>query len=504
MRLPVLVAVVGALLCGAAWAMSSPTGSSPDEQYHLASIWCARGEDAPPCVKTGETADGRPVVTVPMIIASPQCYAGNVAISGECQKGIDPNATIPTEVVNSGQYPETYYRVMSVFLGDDVAASVLVMRLFNVLMAVVLFTLLVLSGTRATRRLQVYALTCLLVPLGWFMIASVNPSGWAIVGVTTFGFALHSFLVVEKGRPQTANGVLAVIGTMVAVSARGDAAVYIVLVAGVLAVMHWRRLLSRLRLGLLPVLCVLLSAYQVLTAGQVASTVGAAAITDRRLREVVASIAQDLPVIYSGMFGEGFGLGWLDTGVPYITKVTILGIVGFLLFSGLSRGGRAKWLAVLLLGSAMVVMPSLTLYRLRMIPGEFVQPRYLLPLVPVFMMMVLTGPGPRRGVRLAPRQAWIIWIGLSLANAAALYTNIRRYVTGLEETLVLGHHEWWWWSGQPGPITIWLVGSTGFAMFAWSIVVVSRSPGSARGVRQAARSLVAKPSGGSLRSRTHW
>ena len=318
------------------------------------------------------------------------------------------------------------------------------MRLVNVALAVALFTLLALNGTRVTRRLQLYALASLLVPIGWFIVASVNPSGWAIVGVTSFGFALHSFFVVRNEESWRWNGVIAVVGTLVAISARGDAAAFVVLVAGALSVLNWRALFARPVLGVLPLLCCVMSGIQVLTAGRVATVAGVGDATHRSAREVLAAIALDLPVVYSGMFGEGFGMGWLDTGLPYITKVTMVAIVGFLVLSGLARGGRAKWLAVLLLGGAMLAMPVVTLYRLRMIPGEFIQPRYLLPLVPVFLVIVLSGPGPRKGFILATRQAWVIWVGLTLANAAALYTNIRRYVTGLEESVVLGDREWWW------------------------------------------------------------
>ena len=38
--IPILIVVIAAAVAGLAWAISSPIGSSPDEDYHLASIWC--------------------------------------------------------------------------------------------------------------------------------------------------------------------------------------------------------------------------------------------------------------------------------------------------------------------------------------------------------------------------------------------------------------------------------------------------------------------------------
>ena len=40
------VALLAALL---AWGVSSPPGSSPDEDYHMGSIWCAGGIEAGVC-----------------------------------------------------------------------------------------------------------------------------------------------------------------------------------------------------------------------------------------------------------------------------------------------------------------------------------------------------------------------------------------------------------------------------------------------------------------------
>ena len=38
------------------WAMASPMGSAPDDDYHLASIWCAEGVAADACSDEGVDA----------------------------------------------------------------------------------------------------------------------------------------------------------------------------------------------------------------------------------------------------------------------------------------------------------------------------------------------------------------------------------------------------------------------------------------------------------------
>ena len=39
-----VLAPLAILLALLSWGLSSPPGSSPDDDYHLASIWCAAGE----------------------------------------------------------------------------------------------------------------------------------------------------------------------------------------------------------------------------------------------------------------------------------------------------------------------------------------------------------------------------------------------------------------------------------------------------------------------------
>jgi hypothetical protein len=54
---------------------------------------------------------------------------------------------------------------------------------------------------------------------------------------------------------------------------------------------------------------------------------------------------------------------------------------------------------------------------------------------------------------------------LAAANSIAMYSNIRRYVTGFDvQHLSLDAGAQWWWTGFPiGPTALWLIGSAAFA-----------------------------------------
>ena len=472
--LVVAACVVGALLAGTGWALSSPSGSSPDEDFHLGSIWCADADDQSICDRVGTWEDtGGPIVRVPALVTASACYAGNSAVSGECQDEVIKQGVLETIRVDKDDYPGGFYRVMHVFAGDDIRGSVLTMRLFNVALTVGLFTALVLSGTRVTRRLQLYTLSAVMIPLGWFLIASVNPSGWAVTGVTVFGFALHSVFLVRSRARLVTNIVLAGAGVALGTSARGDAAVYTVIVALSVCLLHWRTLMRRRTLLLIPAAAVVVCSAVALTSGQVASIATPEPATPRSGAEVLVQLATSFPLLGSGIFGYGWGLGWLDTYMPAMTVCSVMSVVAFLGLNGLARLNVGKALAVATLGGAFFAIPLLTLYRARLFVGEAVQPRYVLPLAPVLLLLLLTGRRAGRGFRLARWQAFATWVLLSAANAAALYTNMWRYVTGTDQATLFADAEWWW-GGWPDPVITWVVSSLGFACFAASVMWVSR------------------------------
>ena len=108
----------------------------------------------------------------------------------------------------------------------------------------------------------------------------------------------------------------------------------------------------------------------------------------------------------------------------------------------------------------MLAFPAWTLYRARLVPGESVQPRYLLPVIPLLLVLLLTSRKPWRSISLSRPQAWIVWAMLSIAHAAALYTEARRYVTGFDDPVIMDHVEWWW-PNVPSPYVTCILGAVG-------------------------------------------
>jgi hypothetical protein len=141
---------------------------------------------------------------------------------------------------------------------------------------------------------------------------------------------------------------------------------------------------------------------------------------------------------------------------------------------------REKWIASGIVAGALVVLPITVLVTNDLLVGAqgYLQPRYLLPLLPMLVGTAVMAPRGHAGIGLRRGQVLVIAGSVVVAHAAALHTNIRRYVTGLDERGPdLGEHVEWWWRAGPGPLTTWVFGATAFAVaVACGLTLVGLAP----------------------------
>jgi len=94
--------------------------------------------------------------------------------------------------------------------------------------------------------------------------------------------------------------------------------------------------------------------------------------------------------------------------------------------------------------------------------SEVLQQRYFLPLMIMMAMIALAEDNPD-GPELGRAQAWVVVLALTIANANALHTNLRRYITGLDgKWFNLNINMQWWWSWAPPPMVVFGVGAAAF------------------------------------------
>ena len=329
-------------------------GAAPDDDYHLASIWCAQGEREGVCVDPG--VEPATLLVPAPVVQSAVCYAFKADVTADCQDEVLTSTELAgTQHINQidGLYPGAYYTAMSVFVGQDVERSVTVMRLVNALLASLLLAAvlrLLPAGLAAGATL---AVVVTFVPLGLSLVASTNPSSWSIIGIGTFWAFALAFLRRPSARDRRGIliGIAMVVAAGMAIAARVDSAAYVAITAVVVVTLAgWRASLQRpWRLGLVVVIALAgaltyLNRGQPLTGGD--STLGTA---DAGAGLLLTNLAY-FPVLVQGVVG-GWNLSWNDVLMPPLVPVVGVLILGALLYRGLQapsrphpRGGRHRGL----------------------------------------------------------------------------------------------------------------------------------------------------------------
>jgi hypothetical protein len=465
------LAPVLALVALSAWAFASPIGAGPDDDYHLLSTWCADGGSG--LCGPGSSDDSR---TVSSTFGGITCYVQVPERSAECQEQVAWGATGTYETTRGnyvGEYPPVYYAAMRVFVSDDVQTSALAMRIVNAALFVALATALVALLPLHRRKTLLWGWLVTLVPLGMFLIPSNSPSGWAITGVGTAFLALLGWFET-RGARRWVLGALYLVGILMAAGARGDAAVYAAgatITALILTSEPSRDWAMR---AILPVLGVILALMLFSTAGQtgvgtggfssgVASDPGGADGTPLTGVALAAYNLLMLPFLWTGVWGT-WGLGWFDTGMPAIVPAGAVTAFLLVAFAGVAL---LTWRKVIATSGVLLVLIVLPIYVLTVggdKVGDALQPRYLLPLIVLFALVLLTVP-LGRDLRFTRVQTGLIAAALAVANFVALQVNIRRYVTGSDQQGIdLDHGAEWWWTGFPvGPTAVWVIGALAYA-----------------------------------------
>jgi len=468
---PILV-----LLVLSGWAIASPVGSAPDDDFHLTSIWCANGARTDLCLP-GPTAQER--IVPPAVLYAP-CFGQDAKVTAVCQSGYLKQGSEPTVVTRRGNfennYPPLYYATMNLFAGPDLIGSALTMRLVNILLFSAISTALwmLLPASRRTSLVWGWLITS--VPLGLFILASNNPSSWAIMGVGFSWLALLGYFE-SRGRRRIGLGAIFGITALMAAGARGDAALYTVLGVAIAGFLTFRPTRGWLLPAILPGAMSIVAIVFFITSqqsGVISQGLGNGQTHPGALSDPIVLFAYNIlsvPSLWAGVFGVGWGLGWLDTSMPAIVGIGALCVFIAVAFTGIADASRRKSIAVTGLAIVLWLLPTYVLVRGLNVVGENVQPRYLLPLI-VIMGGLAVLPVVRRGLTFGRFQIAAVAVVLIIAQTVALHVNLRRYVTGISHqgwNLNSGI-EWWWSDAIVSPMVVWGVGSLAFAALVFIVI----------------------------------
>jgi len=469
----------------AGWLLAAPPGGSPDDGYHLGSIWCADGFKDGICLEDPGAPD-RSRVLVPQGVTGLTCFQYDGQRSAECAlDSLSPGLQqfIPVTGTNIGrERPNLYYRAMHVFVSDDLGTATARMRTANLLVVATMVILTAFVAELRIRRAYLLSSIVVSVPLGLFLATSLNTSAWGLAGLTT----LWANALTASSHPVRLNRLLAALlagaGLVLALGSRTEAIGHIAVIAvAVGAVMWWSRraqrdgtgggrsIARRLALGAGAVVG---AALVVLVAPQTAGVdriledvrTGHDRLTARGIGDPFLAIAFEVPSLWTGALGHIWGLGALDTPIPTLATLPFIGVFTALLVLGLQHGHRGRLVAVAVVAISLFVFPTLALMRSGVIVFEELQPRQFMVLLFLLLgLAILRLPGePQlvlgRGMRIATV------VALGVGHAVALLVTMRRHISGLVEFRYVSFtiEIEWWWTSAPEPNLVWMLASIAY------------------------------------------
>lgn len=449
--------LVGVFLGFLSWAVSSPHVSTPDEDYHLGSIWCPRPIEGSGC--SYSTVEGSiATIEVPESINQGKCQAFMPEQDASCTLNYPDDVRGETTRFDDGGYPTGYYQFQHLFVGKKVFESVVWMRIVNSMLALGGVALTAALAAPSTRREILVATVVAWVPMGVYYLASVNPSSWAISGI--FLFTVATFCAAQSGdwRRWALLGIAGV-GVGLAVTSRVDSSFYVF----VSSVALWMLIPIGKRRA--PELAFTVAASIVGFAVFLSTTEPASmtspsdwpTVTNMSIPQLFVANLLSMPEYFANMWGLNYGPGWLDTPLLGWSTLTMLFLAGGLFLVAAKDLKARSVLASIVLIGGLLGIPVVTMTMRHVWPASLYQPRYTLPLLAVLLFVWLWRADGRD--YLGGARVWCVVVVASVANFFALRQVILRYAVGIDDRPLNGllrfHGVKWWPWAVPPEVVLW-------------------------------------------------
>ncbi|MGI9029547.1 MAG: DUF2142 domain-containing protein [Ilumatobacteraceae bacterium] len=466
--LTVAIASVALFLVGAAWSLSSAVGSSPDDGFHLTSIWCSPTAPGDACDRVGPGPEPRTgLFLVPERISDDalDCFRFVPDESAACADATTrAGAAMVGTRGNDGAYPSGFYSVLGLLVMDSVGFSVVAMRLLAWCVCCAVIGASVFAADRALRPALITAVLVTSVPLMVFISASTNPSSWAVAGSTAFFFAaLAGLRAPSRGTTFMAAGIAGT-AALIALISRPDGGLWLSIGAVAALSIHYRRAREFDGRGLALVTAAFAAgAFLVLftSSSSIAQRgLNIEGLPSRPFFEVLFYNLSEVPTLWIGSLGT-WALGWLDTPMPALVPTAMIGVYAGAVTIGIAQPDRRNVRSLLFLVTAAVAVPLYLHASDGSVVPQGIQARYILPVLPMVVVAALVRSHDAAPIRFTRRQSITGCAAVAIAHSLALHANIRRHVSGQDiDRFNLGDDvEWWWWSGAPSPMLVWCIGS---------------------------------------------
>ena len=468
----------------ASWALASPLGSSSDDDFHLANIWCSHGIREGQC----EYSQSKNVVRVPLPIAQAGiCYLGDNEKSASCtndelRSGSKTLVQSPRSL--SDNRVSLFYWLNGMFVGPNIELSIIAMRLFNIVIILGLFYLVRRSASEILLSKFVLTLIVTAVPSALFLINSNNSSSWTFLGGGFAWFFAHQTVVEDSRRKQiiAINGLI--IASLLGMGSRSENAVFIPLqicFISVLAILsHHDR--GRVRRALMLCTTSIIFGTVIYTHSNAKHVVldgflGADDETPiiRIGRHVLFSNLLSVSELYTGLLGGLRGIGGSLTELPGTVRTLTTFALGFVIVDSIKDIRRKTAIYLVVLSGVITAIPLYILQKNQLLVGEELVPRYLYPLLALFVGSIVLVSSSQAPISRGPRVALTLFLGI--ANSISLRTMIHRHTHGIDQYGIFNlnsNREWWWQSitTLQTPMTVWVLGSLSF----FFLILISLKP----------------------------
>ena len=480
--------VVSACIVFLTWTFSSPPGSSPDEFFHVGSAYCVFGE-SDNCKFTDYTTDYyRLWAEIPY--SGDPCFEQSPEIPASCESV--PRPQVQKVPVDNGtrNYPLHYYWFANLVLRLGADIGIPLLRIVNALIGL---TVLLAALHFAEKRLVpgiVSAVVVLVVPQGFFILASVNPSSWAFTGVSFSWVFLHRLITNRNDASNRKR--LAVAGyfvmTVILASARYDSIFLLIVLNAAVLFLYWDRQKQHSRK---------------LVIGSSLLLFGVLVATNSKLDYVVRNVSK----MFSNSEFFGFARYWaihfveipltslgLNYGNHGPTGIVTPPLVGHIQFGFLASAMVLAALERVVRQRLFFVAISLVLFLaiLQQVSADgetgfyMVQGRYFLPLlVGATGVFVALSESPVQLVKIKSIRSVLI-TGLSIAHLLTLFVFVRRYSTGYDNDYRrfelnvfknFGLPTGWRYIDAVSPIALIIIGSIAYFVFISLLLQHSDSDG---------------------------
>ena len=471
----------GALITLGSWALSSPPGSGPDDEYHLSSIWCSHGYRIQFCEKSTSIYEAK----IPLQLhrnGGPRtifCYAGDSKISASCIRGLDAEAVTRLESskrFNTSKIGSSFYKANGFFVSPNVNGSILKMRFVQIVIFFALISFAIhSSGERKWAVLL--ALFVGMVPVGLFIIPSTSPSSWAIAGVTSAAICVMNFLISSRKSHRVSAFLGFIVAVLLTLNVRGDINIMmaICLTLGVISGFVIRQTDRSLKFDRAKLLRIgLLAAPGLLYIHLKVFSLYPWRVISYILNGSFYSFSNDSPQAFLGFLGGSIQLGSADfMPTPVVLILMSVGFVTFIVITARFVPLKVKISSGFGL-SLLFFLPYWFSLGAIGTGSRYVMAIYLVSLV-TFSASAVTS---RRltNFKFSKSSLVTIFLTISLGQSLSLHQSIRRYVTGTNVSgWNLNNGAQWWWTHGPSPLSIWMIGSVAFGVALFIVLLMSNT-----------------------------